>query len=442
MIALTTRRFVFLCAVPLIASLALLPYFLITHSQIAATPIILISNALLLAAFLSDWLTIPRKKRFRASRDAEPVLLQNSRHQITLAISLDRKGTRSIEARIFDDLSSVMQCDAFPLETGLARGRNQFTYSLAVTKRGTHRMECVHLTVYGALRLARQVYEIPCVTDLRVYPDLRSVSKLILLSRTSRLSFMGIRRIRMTGGDTEFERLREYTRDDEFRRIDWKATARHRRFLVRQYQQSRNQTVIFMVDCGRMMTAESGGKTILDSVLSSVLLLARVALDQGDRVGILAFSSHVLRFFSPVGGSARHRNLFQACFNLYPSHDETNFDLAFRHLQMAGRKRSLVCLITNVIDDANAAMIRSHLEVLSGRHLPFAVLVKMREIEDMPDAKTDPAIGQAVSDFITWRKSVIHRLSSGGVLVLESFPDQLETSLINQYLWIRAKNLL
>ncbi|MCE9596836.1 MAG: DUF58 domain-containing protein [Spirochaetia bacterium] len=338
-------------------------------------------------------------------------------------------------------MQTNFECDAFPLETKLSGGSNEFAYGVTVPMRGSYKLSHVHLTVFGALKLSRKVFRIPCETTLRVYPDLRSVSKLMLLSRSSRLSFMGIRRIRMTGGDTEFERLREYTRDDEFRRIDWKATARHRRFLVRQYQQSRNQTVMFLVDCGRMMTAESGGKTILDHALSSVLLLARVALDQGDRVGFLAFSSRVLRFVAPVSGAAKHSTLVQACFDLFPSHDESNFDLAFRHLQTAGRKRSLVCLITNVIDDANASMIRSHLEVLSGRHLPFAVLMKMREIVEMKE-KDDPAVAEAINDFVTWRKGVVHRLSAGGVLVLESFPDQLETSLINQYLWIRAKNLL
>ncbi|HNN58971.1 MAG TPA: DUF58 domain-containing protein, partial [Leptospiraceae bacterium] len=257
-----------------------------------------------------------------------------------------------------------------------------------------------------------------------------------------RLSFMGIRRIRTTGGDTEFERLREYTRDDEFRRIDWKATARQRRFMVRQYQQSRNQTIIFMLDCGRMMTAESQGVRVLDQAISSILLLARVALDQGDRVGILAFSSRVLRFVAPVSGSGKHRVLVQACYDLYASHEETNFDLAFRHLQRASRKRALVCVVTNVIDDANADMIRSHLEVLSGRHLPFAVLLKIREIHEMAEKANDAAIRLGVSDFLEWRKNVIHRLSAGGVLVLESFPDQLEVSLINQYLWIKARNLL
>lgn len=441
MIPLPTRRFVLLSAIPLAASALLLPYFLVTNSTLPAVPVILITNLVLAAIFAMDALTMPRKKKMQAIRTADAVLLQNSKSKIKLSIRYNARPGRRVLARIFDDVLPGFDCDAFPLETKLSAGRNEFAYTVSVPMRGLYKLSHVHLTLFGTLGLARKVIKIPCETQLRVYPDLRSVSKLMLLSRSSRLSFMGIRRIRMTGGDTEFERLREYTRDDEFRRIDWKATARHRRFLVRQYQQSRNQTVIFLVDCGRMMTAESGGKTILDHALSSVLLLARVALDQGDRVGILAFSSRVLRFVAPVSGAARHSALVQACFDLFPTHDETNFDLAFRHLQTAGRKRSLVCLITNVIDDANASMIRSHLEVLSGRHLPFAVLMKMREIVEMKE-KDDPAVAHAINDFVTWRKGVIHRLSAGGVLVLESFPDQLETSLINQYLWIKAKNLL
>ncbi len=443
MIALPTKRAVWLFALPLALSVLLLPYFLITGSQLAAAPILIGLNVLFLAFFISDWMTIPAKKRILALRETESILLQNAKHNISVTITYQVRKGRPVRAVVHDDILPYMQTSTFPLTAVLHPGKNEFTYPVTVTQRGPYHMKVLHVTAFGALGLARKVYAIPCETELRVYPDLRSISKLILLSRTSRLSFMGIRRVRTTGGDTEFERLREYTRDDEFRRIDWKATARHRRFLVRQYQQSRNQTIIFMLDCGRMMTPESQGKSVLDQAIASILLLARVALEQGDRVGILAFSSRVLRFVAPVAGTGKHRALVQACYDLYASHDETNFDLAFRHLQRASRKRALVCLVTNVIDDANADMIRSHLEVLSGRHLPFAVLLKMREIHDLAEnKKTDEAVRYAVSDFLEWRKNVIHRLSSGGVLVLESFPDQLETSMINQYLMIKARNLL
>ena len=442
MIALPTKRAAILFAVPLVLSVFLLPYFILSGSNLPAAPIILGMNLFFLGIFAMDWFTIPRAKRFTAERETEPVLLQNAKHSITLALIYHLKKGASVQSSIYDDILPFMECKTFPLAVPISPGRNEFSYPVTVSRRGPYDLKHVHLTVFGALGLARKVYRIPCETSLRVYPDLRSVSKLILLSRTSRLSFMGIRRIRTTGGDTEFERLREYTRDDEFRRIDWKATARQRRFMVRQYQQSRNQTIIFMLDCGRMMTAESQGVRVLDQPISSILLLARVALDQGDRVGILAFSSRVLRFVAPVSGSGKHRVLVQACYDLYASHEETNFDLAFRHLQRASRKRALVCVVTNVIDDANADMIRSHLEVLSGRHLPFAVLLKIREIHEMAEKANDAAIRLGVSDFLEWRKNVIHRLSAGGVLVLESFPDQLEVSLINQYLWIKARNLL
>jgi uncharacterized protein (DUF58 family) len=443
MIALPTKRFVFIAAVPLGASVLLLPYFYLTGQDLPVLPILAAVNLTLFGIYLSDWLTIPLAKRFSAERDPEGVLLQLATHKIGLSVAFHKRKSRRIPVRIFDDLHPFMESKAFPLDTMLSPGKNQFHYHVSVPRRGSYDLRYVHLTVFGALRLVRKVYRLPCESTLRVYPDLRSISKLMLLSRTSRLSFMGIRRVRTWGGDTEFERLREYTRDDDFRRIDWKATARQRKFMVRQYQQSRNQTVMFMLDCGRMMTAESNGKSILDHALSSVLLLARVALDQGDRVGILAFSSRILRYVAPVAGSGKHRNLVSACYDLFPTHEETNFDLAFRHLAAANRKRSLVCLVTNVIDDANANMIRSHLEVMGGRHLPFAVLVKMREIHEMAeDPRENPFVAQGVNDFLEWRRGVIHRLSSGGVLTLESYPDQMETGLINQYLWIKARHLL
>ena len=111
-----------------------------------------------------------------------------------------------------------------------------------------------------------------------------------LLARQSRENLL-VRAVRLRGGENEFERLREYQRDDEYRNIDWKATARRGRLIVREYQQERNQTVVCLLDCGRLMTAESDGLAQLDHALNAVLMLAHVAARAGDQLGLLAFDA-------------------------------------------------------------------------------------------------------------------------------------------------------
>ena len=111
-----------------------------------------------------------------------------------------------------------------------------------------------------------------------------------LLARQSRENLL-VRAVRLRGGENEFERLREYRRDDEYRNIDWKATARRGRLIVREYQQERNQTVVCLLDCGRLMTAESDGLAQLDHALNAVLMLAHVAARAGDQLGLMAFDA-------------------------------------------------------------------------------------------------------------------------------------------------------
>ena len=240
--------------------------------------------------------------------------------------------------------------------------------------------------------------------------------------------------------------MRDYQPDDEFRHIDWKATARQNNLIVRTYQMNQNQTIIFLLDCGRMMTAEFEGRSNLDYALNSVLLLAHVALRQGDRVGLLAFSSGVRRYVKPGSGANYHRRLVQAAYDLKAEHSESNFDLAFQYLNTVSRKRSLVCLITNVIDEMNSEMIRAYLGSLAGRHLPFAVLMKQREIHALleEEALSRELLFQqaAAADFVLWRDNVIQTLGNHGVLTLEAFPDQLDAALINEYLKIKARKLL
>jgi uncharacterized protein (DUF58 family) len=199
MIALPTKRFVFIAAVPLGASVLLLPYFYLTGQDLPVLPILAAVNLTLFGIYLSDWLTIPLAKRFSAERDPEGVLLQLATHKIGLSVAFHKRKSRRIPVRIFDDLHPFMESKAFPLDTMLSPGKNQFHYHVSVPRRGSYDLRYVHLTVFGALRLVRKVYRLPCESTLRVYPDLRSISKLMLLSRTSRLSFMGIRRVRDLG---------------------------------------------------------------------------------------------------------------------------------------------------------------------------------------------------------------------------------------------------
>lgn len=447
-----TDRFLLLVFLTTLLAVIMLPIYSVVNPEqypvFLRFPLqgILLADAVFFFLFLLDALLLPGRRRIKIRRFADPIFSVSFAHPVRLEIEIGRGLLNNLRAQIYDDASEQMTVEGFAHRGILRSGSNVIDYRLRVHRRGNHSLRKTYIVFRSVLGLARRVVVVPCRTDLKVYPDLKAISNYLLLARKAHLGLMGIRRAARSGGDNEFERLREYQRDDEIRHIDWKATAKHDRLIVRTFQMSRNQTVVFMVDCGRMMTSEIEQRTMLDYALDSILLLARVALDQGDQVGLLAFSDRVLRFIPPRGGQGHHRKLIRAGYDLFAGYEESNYERAFHYLNSVCRKRSLVCLVTNVIDEMNAALMRSYLGAVSGRHLPFTVLLKYRDIHELLELKNDdpqlPYQQAAAADFLLWKQRVVQELKNQGILVLEAFPDDLDANLINEYLSIKARKLL
>ena len=447
-----TNRFLLLCLIPAGFAVLLLPLeavglpALLEALRGRLVLALLVLDAALCGVFVVDAFTVPRARRFSAIRQADHVFSVAFPHRVVVLVEVQRGLRNSVHALVSDDCLEHMQREIVVHDVYLRSGINELEYRLRVMRRGHYQLQRVYVTVLSQLGLCRRVLKVPCPTQLDVYPDLKAVSRYMLLARKSHLGLIGIRRAPRPGGENDFERLRDYQRGDEVRHIDWKASARNDRLIVRTYQLNRNQTVIFMVDCGRMMTAETDGRTMLDYSLDSTLLLSRIALDQGDRVGLLAFDSRILRYVAPAGGAGHHRRLVRAGFDLFPSYRESNYDLAFHHLNRVCRKRSLVCLVTSVIDEMNAALMESYLGAIAGRHLPFAVLLQypdLARLMERPPGNEAVLFRQAAAaDFLLWRGQVVERLKNRGVLAMEALPHKLNADLINEYLRIKARKLL
>jgi uncharacterized protein (DUF58 family) len=339
---------------------------------------------------------------------------------------------------------------------------------LTAHRRGAFELQKCYLKIDSPLRLWHRQITLAVPSRLNIYPDMKQLSDYAMLARTNRLSLIGVRRTRRIGQDSDFERLRDYTRDDNYRHIDWRSTARRNKLTVRQFQSDQSQRLIFMLDCGRMMTNERDGYSLLDHALNSALMMAYVALQQGDAVGMICFSDTIHAYIPPRGGASQMNRLLQAGFDQFPRMVESRYDLAFLHLNSRCKRRSLVTLITNVVDEVNSEVVVDYLSNLSGTHLPLGVLLRDREMFDAADAphnaalaamaatpvgQTPPLYSETIDDFtlyraaaaadiLVWREDVLRGLRHRGVLVIDAFPDELTAPLVNQYLEVKAKHLL
>jgi uncharacterized protein (DUF58 family) len=397
------------------------------------------------ALALFDLLLLPSKKALEFERHTGQTASLAKPHPVELIVN--NRGRRTLSIGLSDDIGDDLTAEPAGFEFRLkGRTRASLEYKLRATNRGKVKLERVYVTLSSPLGLWRRYVRYPLDSSINVYPNLVQLEQYALLARQNRLSLLGVRKSRRVGGDNDFERLRDYTPDDQYKNIDWRSTARRGKLTVRDFQADQSQRLIFLIDCGRMMTNEAEGLTLLDHAFNSMLMLSYVALSHGDQVGLVTFSDDVHNYV-PLGGGRRHINrLLHSSFDRFPRAVESRYDTAFMHVATHCHKRSLVILITNVIDEVNGLQLQQYLSTLGGRHLPMGVLLRDRRIFDYAEAPDPegPSLyrAAAAADILIWRHQVLADLHAQGVRALDVFPEELSTPLINQYLEIKARHLL
>jgi uncharacterized protein (DUF58 family) len=425
-------------AIPCVLSLALL-------ADSRLLPLIAVVDVVIPLVALVDLFTLPRKKTLALERETTRVVSLKKNHRVTLHITNVSFRPRTVWVR--DDIPQQFepQPREFVLRLG-PRSRTTVHYELQASRRGEFVLNHMNVRFRSLLGLWQRFVEYPQRTELHVYPDMQQLAEYAILARTNRLSLMGVRRTRRIGLENDFERLRDYTLDDNYKFIDWRASARRLKLTVKDFQTSQSQRILFLLDCGRLMTNESAGLSLLDHALNASLMLSYVALRQGDSVGMIAFADRVLRYVPPRGGMKQMNQLLHASFNRFPELVESRYDDAFMYLNTHCKKRSLVVLVTNIIDEVNAHQVESYLRNLVGRHLPLGVVLRDHRLFDAADR--EPASDRelfeaaAAAEILTWRHQVLRDLEHHGVLALDVFPEAMTAPLVNSYLEIKARHLL
>ncbi len=407
--------------------------------------LVLTADLAIVLVAVADIFLLPGLKSFSAERATVRVASLKQRHQV--AITLTNHSRRGWLIGIRDDLAEAFETEPDEFSRQLpARSRTTLHYEFRAMRRGAFTLEFVYLLVRSPLGMWRRHLRCPAKTVIHVYPDMQQLGEYAMLARTNRLSLMGVRRARKVGQDHDFERLRDYSLDDNYKHIDWRATARRNRLTVKDYQTSQSQRIVFLMDCGRMMTNEAAGLSLLDHSLNAMLMLSFVALHQGDSVGLICFSDEIHRFVPPRGGMNQMNRLLHASFDRFPRLVESRYDEAFFYLSSRCKKRSLVVLMTNLIDEVNSHQIEQYLSALSGRHLPLGVLMRDHRLFDAVAGEhpTGPDLyrAAAAAGILTWRQQVLTDLQHKGILALDVFPENMTAPLVNRYLEIKARHLL
>lgn len=369
----------------------------------------------------------------------------------TWPIGLERTVTLQVQgaARQSLDLHDLYpgswNMHGLPRRVRLAAGEvTAFDYQLRANARGDFQFDGVHLRLHSPWRLWTQLRTVGLAQSVRVFPNFAPLAKFAMFSAEQASRLVGAHLKRRRGEGTDFHQMREYRVGDSLRQIDWKATARSRKLISREYQDERNQQLVLLLDTGRRLLARDGAVSHFDHVLDAALVVAYLALRQGDAVGLLA-SGGQSAWVPPRRGVGAIDQLLRASYALQPQPVATDFLAAATELSTRQRRRALVMLVTNLrdedMDDVLAAvtMLRKrHLVCVASLREASLDAALTADVHDLQDALRAGATAQ----YLQQRNAAHEALRNHGVLVLDVACDQLAASLVERYLSVKRDGLL
>ncbi len=365
-----------------------------------------------------------------------------------VSLKLHNLTNRSLRIELVDHTPTASQQRLLPHSDNIAAlEKLELNYRLRPGQRGDLQLGKLQVLVDSPLRLWQINHWLATPQTVRVYPNFALVSQYSLLAGDNQLGQLGIRQKQRRGEGQEFHQLRDYREGDSLRQIDWKATSRLQRPIAREYQDERDQQVIFLLDCGRRMRAQDGELSHFDHCLNAMLLLAHVALRQGDAVGVQTFGNKESeeRALPLQKGGGVLNLLLENLYDLQPSLTAADFTAAAEQVITRFRKRALVVIITNARDE-DSAELQAALRLLQKRHLVMLANLREQALDDAIAAPMD-SFDQALLAASTWhylqqREHAQQQLEGSGAEVLNVTPVELPIAMVNRYLSIKRSGRL
>ena len=362
-----------------------------------------------------------------------------------VGLELSNQDQRDLLVLLHDHHPVEFDAQTLPLSLLIPRSRMaKAGYEVLPRMRGDALFSQIELLVTSPIRLWKHRQRMPVQSQVKVFPNFREIGHYALLATDHRLSQIGIKRRQRRGEGNDFHQLREYRAGDTLHQIDWKATSRYRKLISKEYQDERDQQVLFMLDCGRRMHHAEEGRVHLDQALNAMLLLAYVAARQGDAVGFMAFGG-VRRWYPPRKSADVVKQLLDQTYDLQSTTSAADYLLAAREMLPLQKRRALIVLITNTRDE-EAEDLKAAIQLLGRRHL--VVLADLRE-EVLDETLERPVGGfddalyfNAVNAYMENRRRSHNELRHQGVLTLDLLAPQLPAALVNQYHLVKASGRL
>jgi uncharacterized protein (DUF58 family) len=405
----------------------------------------LVYHAALVWAAGRDARSLPAAAEFTASRELPKPLALGAEQSVLIGVSCRRAA--GLSAAVADHVPAQLRVSEQPVEGAFdADGFLIVDYPVRSVRRGLYTFAGLDLRIWRPSGWWLRQMRLPLDASAAVYPDVLAVKRWQLTLRRGVRVLPGQRRSRPPGAATTPAGLRDYLPGDDVRRINWKASARRDSPVTTELEAERGQQVVIALDCGRLMTAPAGHLSKLDQAVNAALLLGWVAQSQGDRVGLLTFADQVLSFLTPRRGVRQIHRLNEVLYRVQPGYVEPEFGEAFAYLAQELSGRSLVVVLTDVVDVEASGELVAHALRLSRRHR--ILIVAMSDTEVLAalrrPLRTSTAVYEwaAAEELLSSRRRAFETLQRGGVQCLDVEAGRLSPSVVERYLELKERGLI
>jgi len=396
---------------------------------------------------LSDLVRLPSPSALRVSRALPETAGLGD--EVTGRYRVESAWNGRLAGLLFDSIPRELRAGKpDPLPFSLSpNGRATIEFSFAPATRGSWETGAIAARVFGPLGLMQRTIGFSSTGSMTVAPSLTPVREYQLLAMKHSLREIGVRAIRRRGEGRSFSNLRDYTPGDDPRFIDWKHSARRNKLISREFTEERGQSIMIVIDAGRMMTQLAGDAPRFEHALSSALVLASVAANGEDRVGLMVFDETVRTYIPPTSGKRALAAIRDALISIQPVLIEPDYAAAFATLAIRQRSRALVVVFTDLIDARASRAMIANVTRKESRHMHLVVALRSDPLFAAAEPKPEKGLdalyeSAAAEELVLARGEALQRMRMTHVSVVDVSPSRMTAAVVNRYLEIKSRGEL
>ena len=324
-----------------------------------------------------------------------------------------------------------------------AKGKSMIEYKLRPVTRGEYVFHDINVYVQAPLGLVKRRYIFPAQHTVKVYPSFVQMRRYQLLAVSNRLQEAGVKKIRRIGHSLEFEQIKDYVRGDDYRTINWKATARKGNLMVNSFTDERSQQVYCLINKGRVMKMPFDNLTLLDHAINASLVLSNVALIRQDKAGLITFEKEIDTFLPADKKPTQMNLILESLYRQQTTFLEPDFEKLFSVIRNRITNRSLLILFTNFesLESLNRAL--PALKRMAHYHLLLLVFFENSELKSITSKQATTLEGIYIKTiaekFAYEKRQMVKELHKNGILSILTTPANLTVNTINRYLELKTR---